>query len=97
MNNAPYSKIFTLKGNSRVRGIQRTVYEIANNYGIDATISFENYKVGLIFKTQMTEYIIKYSGDKDKVIAASQKLAECIKTHNRKVNEDEESSMWDLF
>lgn len=96
MNNAPYSKIISIKGNSQVRGIQRTVYEIANNYGIDATINSENYTVGLIFKTHMTEYTIKYSGDKDKVIAASLKLADCIESHNKTIREDEESSMWDL-
>ena len=82
-----YSESCSIEIDSRVHGVKRAVYEIADDFGVNVSIDTDTYcNGGWIFKTYTTEYNIRFSGDKDKVEKAIKELKEDCEEFNARIH-----------
>jgi len=82
-----YSESCSIEIDSRVRGVKRAINEIADDLGISVSIDTDTYcDGGWIFKTYTTEYNIRFSGDKDKVEKAIERLNSDCEDFNARIH-----------
>lgn len=82
-----YSESCSIEIDSRVRGVKRAVNEIADDLEICVSIDTDTYCTGGWFsKTYITEYNIRFSGDKDKVKEALKRLKTDCENFNSRIH-----------
>ncbi len=80
-----YSESCSIEIDSRVHGVKRAINEIADDLGINVSIDTDTYcNGGWIFKTYITEYNIRFTGEKEKVKKAIEMIeTECVDFNTR--------------
>ena len=82
-----YSESCSIEIDSRVRGVKRAIYEIADDLGISVSIDTDTYcDGGWIFKTYTTEYNIRFTGEKEKVEKAIEMLEDECEDFNSEIH-----------
>ena len=82
-----YSESCSIEIDSRVHGVKRAVYEIADDFGVNVSIDTDTYcDGGWIFKTYTTEYNIRFSGEKEKVEKAIEQLKDECEDFNAQIH-----------